>query len=159
MTSPGPDDFFPLFYKSFWPDLAPTITTIVQEFFNSGYLLKSWNHTFVTLIPKTDSVTKVEHYRPILLCNVSYKIISKILFERLKGTLDSIISPTQATFVPSRHITDNTIICHEIMHRMKNKKGKLGLMALKIDMAKAYDRVEWSLCLVSLERTVLMTNL
>lgn len=79
------------------------------------------------------------------LCNVSYKVISKILSERLKGTLDSIISPTQAAFVPSRHITDNNIICHEIMHHTKNKKGKLGLMALKFDMAKAYGRVEWPL--------------
>lgn len=105
-------------------------------------LLKSWNHTFVSLIPKIDATTKIEHYRSISLCNVSYKIIFKILSDGLKTVLDSIISPTQAGFGSSRPIIDNSIICHEIMHHMNGKKGRLGLMDLKIYMAKAYDRVE-----------------
>lgn len=141
-SSPKPNGFPPLFYKFFSPRIAPTVTSAVQAFFHSGHLLKLWNHTFITLIPKTDTATKVEHYRPISLCNVCYKILSKILDNRLKAHLDSLIYPTQSAFVLGRHISDNSIICHEIMHHMTSKKGKLGLMALKIDMAKAYDRVE-----------------
>lgn len=56
--------------------------------------------------------------------------------------LDNIISLSQSAFVPGRHVNENSIICHEIMNHMGNNKGRLGLMALKIDMAKAYDRVE-----------------
>lgn len=74
-----------------------------------------------------------------------YKIISKILSDRLKCVLDKLICHTQAAFIPGRNINENTIISHEIMHHMRLKKGKLGLMTLKIDMAKAYDRVEWPL--------------
>lgn len=143
--SPGPDGFPPLFYQHFWPIIAPSLIPAIQHFFHTGYLLKSWNHTFATLIPKTEAATKVDHYRPISLCNVSYKIISKLLSDRLKNLLDRLIFPTQAAFIPGRHIHDNSIINHEIMHHMRIKNGNLGLMALKIDMAKAYDRVEWPL--------------
>lgn len=134
-------------YFSFWTEIGSATSKAVQDFFSTGHLLKSWNHTFVTLIPKNDSPTRVDHYRPIALCNVCYKIISKILVDRIKPLLDSLICPTQTTFVPGRNIQENIIICHEIMHHMKKKIGTLGLMALKIDMAKAYDRVEWSLLL------------
>lgn len=62
----------------------------------------------------------------------------------MKTVLDSLVSPTQSAFVLGRNINDNSIICHEIMHHMRKNKGNLGLMAIKIDMAKAYDRVEWT---------------
>lgn len=82
--------------------------------------------------------------RPISLCNVVYKVVSKVLDNRLKSIIELIISGTQSAFIPDRLITDNIMVAYEVMHFMKRKtKGKQGWMALKINKSKAYDHVEW----------------
>lgn len=104
-----------------------------------------WNETIISLIPKVQKPERVTNLRPISLCNVLYKIISKILSNCLKKLLPEIISPNQSAFVPGRLISDNILIAYEFTHYMKNKKkGKQGWAAIKLDMSKAYDRVEWS---------------
>ena len=112
---------------------------------NSGILPSSINHTFITLIPKVDSPKLVTKFHPISLCNFLYKIFSKVLANRLKKFLPNLITKHQSAFAKNRLITNNILVAFETLHCMKNQtSGKTGCMALKLDMSKAYDRVEWT---------------
>ena len=84
------------------------------------------------------------NYKPISLCNIVYKIVTKVIVARLRPYLDKLISPLQAAFVPGRKGIDNAIIAQEVIHSINKKKGKVGYMALKIDLEKVYDKLEWS---------------
>ena len=102
------------------------------------------NKTNIVLIPKYSQPTTMKDLRPIALCNVAYKIMAKVLVNRLKETLPLIISDAQSGFVPGRSICDNVLAAFEVIHYMKRKtKGKRGNVALKIDISKAYDRINW----------------
>ena len=115
----------------------------VQECFRLRKISSGINRTFVVLIPKTKHANSFKNFRPISLCNFSYKIIAKIITERLAKILDRLISPNQGAFVRGRWIAENTVVAQELIHTIKKHKGKKGLMLLKIDLSKAYDRVEW----------------
>jgi hypothetical protein len=144
LKAPGPDSMSPIFYQTFWDSIGNDVSSAILSCLNSGSILKSINHTYIALIPKKQNPTKVTDFRPISLCNVLYKILSKVLTNRLKSILPHIISETQSAFVPSRLITDNILVAFETLHHMKTRNtGKEGFMALKLDMSKAYDRVEW----------------
>ena len=120
------------------------VTRAVLSCLNSGSILKSINHTFIALIPKVNNPERVYDFRTISLCNVIYKIITKVVANRLKPMLNSIISETKSAFIADRLIFDNILIAFESLHYMKtNCIGKKGFMAMKLDMSKAYDRVEW----------------
>ena len=101
------------------------------------------NTTYIRLIPKSTSAKVVADYRPIALCKVSYKVITKILSLRLKPTLQDIISETQSAFVPGWAISDNILITHEILHTLKASEAVINCsMAVKTDMS-SYDCLEW----------------
>ena len=119
------------------------VTSIVLNALNSGVVHESLNSTFISPIPKIKNPKKVSDFRPISLCNVIYKLISKVLVNRLKLVLPNIVSHSQSAFLLGRLIMDNVLVAFETLHYLKRKtKGKLGFMALKPDMSKAYDRVE-----------------
>lgn len=142
--SPGPDGFNPSFYQSFWDIVRKEVTQFVQEFFSSGVFPSHFNSTLLVLIPKVPLPDCLGEMRPIALCNVIYKVISKVLANRLKLVLPAVISENQCAFLPGRLISDNILISFELMHYLKRKtRGSRGGMAIKLDMSKAYDRVEW----------------
>ena len=140
---PGPEGMNALFYQKFWHIVGDNVVSAVLEFRNSSYMPPALNHTFIMLIPKIKNPVKVSDFRPISICNVIYKIIAKVMANRLKQILPQIISLTQSAFVPGRLITDNVVVAYEVLHTMQGrKKGKTGALALKLDVSKAYDRVE-----------------
>jgi hypothetical protein len=142
--APGPDGLHAVFYKKFWNICGDEITQEVLQAMNLGVIPEGWNDTTVVLILKFDDPELVTQFWSISLCNVIYKIISKMLAARLKGILPEIISPMQSAFVPGRLITDNVLVAYKSIHTIKNKRaGSNGLCAVKLDMHKAYDRVEW----------------
>uniref|UniRef100_A0A803NZ18 Reverse transcriptase domain-containing protein n=2 Tax=Cannabis sativa TaxID=3483 RepID=A0A803NZ18_CANSA len=143
LKAPGPDGFPGIFYRKYWHTVGPQLCTMVREFFTSGVLDKKINHAFICLIPKKVQASEFDHFRPISLCNFSYKVISRILTDRIKVVIDRLISPCQSAFMPGRWIAEASIMAQEVLHSIKNKKGKVGAMAIKTDMSKAYDRLEW----------------
>jgi hypothetical protein len=113
------------------------------EFLNLGVFDRDINATNIALIPKISNPTRVTNFRPISLCNVIYKLIAKVLANRMKKVLPTIISPTQSVFILGRLIMDNISVAFEALHTMDGRiKGREGHMVLKLDMSKAYDRVE-----------------
>ncbi|XP_060960654.1 uncharacterized protein LOC133031222 [Cannabis sativa] len=143
--APGPDGMGLGFFQKHWDIIGADIVGLVTNFFNTGELPRDLNTTNLVLIPKKKNFLSMNNLRPIALCNVLYKIVSKVLANRMRGIIDKIISTTQSAFIPGRLISDNVMIAFEVMHYLKRKtKGKKGFMALKLDMSKAYDRVEWS---------------
>ena len=107
-------------------------------------MLHKMNYTHIVLIPKINEPKNVADFRPISLANVVSRIVSKVLANRLKQILPNVVSKSQSAFIPNRLINNNTTVAFEILHRMRNKRrGKKGQMAIKLDISKAYDCVEW----------------
>ncbi|KAL9665795.1 hypothetical protein QQ045_000116 [Rhodiola kirilowii] len=126
------------------PRLVTEVTREVLRCLNDGYLDTNLNETLIVLIPKVKKVEKVEDLRPISLCNVVMKLIPKVLANRLKEILPDMVSQSQSAFVRGRLITDNILIAHEVTHYIKCRdQKKTGYVSLKLDMSKAYDKIEW----------------
>ncbi|BFG35644.1 hypothetical protein CerSpe_219180 [Prunus speciosa] len=143
--APGPDGMPPVFFQKYWHIVGNDVSRAIINFLSSGRLLHKINFTHVVLIPKVKNPKDMTQLRPISLCNVLFKIASKVLANRLKTILPSLISPSQSAFVSGRLISDNSILAAEIIHCLRSRRrGKKGFLALKLDMSKAYDRIEWS---------------
>ena len=142
--APGLDGLHAMFFQKHWQYIGKGVTQTCLHILNDQGNLSPLNHTFIALIPKVAKPRKVTEYRPISLCNVVYRIFAKVIANRLKQVLHQIISPYQSAFVPNRIITDNIVIGYECLHKIRHsKRRKNGLVSLKLDISKAYDRVKW----------------
>lgn len=113
---PGPDGINARFLQTYWQKIRPSVEQEVLSFFTTYQMPSEISKSNMVLIPKTDNPTKVTDYRPISICNVIYKIISKILTLRLKPIISTIIFNNQVAFTLGRHISDQVILMREILH-------------------------------------------
>lgn len=140
--SPGPDGFTGEFFKVSWDIIGEDFTRAVREFFASGQMLRQWNATAITLVPKIVGAVKLGDFRPISCCNVIYKVVSKILARRLESLLPSIISNSQSAFVKGRLLVENVLLASEMVQGF-DRVGISQRGLLKVDLRKAFDSVKW----------------
>ncbi|KAJ8754033.1 hypothetical protein K2173_001931 [Erythroxylum novogranatense] len=140
----GPDGFNPGFFQTYWDLIGKDVVKACLRTLNDGDPLPSLNRTNLILIPKKQKSETIADLRSISLSNVIDRVICKTIANRLKQILPDIISETQSAFIPNRLIIDNIIVAYELFHSIKRKtQGKVGSLALKTDMSKAYDIIEW----------------
>jgi hypothetical protein len=144
LKAPGPDGLPARFFQRNWGLLKNEVCAAIKNFFKDGKLPDDFNLTKIVLIPKSADASDLAEYRPISLCNVIYKIISKCMVNRLRPHLHNLISENQSAFLPGRLISDNALIAFECFHAIhKSNKADESFCAYKMDLAKAYDRVDW----------------
>ncbi|KAL0287958.1 UNVERIFIED_CONTAM: hypothetical protein Sangu_2668400 [Sesamum angustifolium] len=123
----------------------------VTDFFSGTPMPRSFTATSIILIPKNDSPQSWSEFKPISLCNVTNKILSKLLYNKISQALPDLISPSQSGFVPGRLIANNILLAQEMTHHLDMRHSK-GNLILKLDMSKAYDRVKWKFLYAILEK-------
>ncbi|GKE32597.1 putative RNA-directed DNA polymerase, eukaryota, reverse transcriptase zinc-binding domain protein, partial [Tanacetum coccineum] len=143
--SPGPDGYTFAFYKKFWNILKAYIVAFVQDFFSNGVFPRGCNASFISLIPKVSNPTVITDFHPISLIGAEYKIIAKILANRLAQVIDCLISHEQSAFIKHRQILDGPLMVNEVVKWCKRKKSQL--MVFKIDFEKAFNSVSWDFLL------------
>ena len=116
--------------------------SLFQDFYEGILPLFSLNFGIITVLPKKAEVVQIQQYRPICLLNVSFKIFTKVVVNRLTNVADKIIRPTQSAFMPRRHILEGVVVLHETQHELQRKK--LNGVILKLNVKKAYDKVNWN---------------
>eukprot|EP00253_Pinus_taeda_P013673 PITA_13673 len=139
---PGPDGFNVDFFKYCWNIVKQDTLNVVEDSRRNRTILKALNTYFISLIPKEDSALTPDMFRPIALCNVVYKIISKVVSNRLKPLLPTLVFGEQLGYVGGRKILNNIIQAQEVVHSLTNNR-KAG-MIMKLDLAKAYDKLNWT---------------
>ena len=124
LTAPGSDGMSPIFFKSCWNFIGHDVIDASLAILNSGNMPASLNHTYISLIPKIKSPEKATDFRPISLCNVLYKIVSKTIANRLKKLFPKLVSKSQNAFMSDRLISDNILVAFETLHHLKTKKRR-----------------------------------
>ena len=145
--SPGPDGFTMAFFQKCWRVLESDIMGFFDEFFEKGTFAYSLNATFVTLILKKQNALNIKDFRPISLIGSIYKILAKVLANRLRRVLDGLVSESQNAFVGGRQTLDSVLIANECLD--SRVKSRIPGVVCKLDIEKAYDHVNWD-CLIYL---------
>ncbi|XP_019431188.1 PREDICTED: uncharacterized protein LOC109338411 [Lupinus angustifolius] len=147
--APGPYGFGGCFYHAFWDIVGDDVCNSVQQFFNQGWILPNLNSNTVVLIPKHSEACTIEEFRPIALANFQFKIISKVIADRLASITSRIISPNQRGFIKDRSIYDCICLASEAINLLDHKVFG-GNLAIKLDIKKAFDTMDWNFLLSTL---------
>jgi hypothetical protein len=138
------------FFQSYWDIVGNDVFNSISQFFRSGWILPNLNSNLVVLIPKQTGADKIDQFRPLALANFQFKLISKILANRLSLIAPKIISGHQKGFIRDRHISECICITSEAINLL-DKKSFGGNLALKIDIRKAFDTLDWDFLLLVLK--------
>ncbi|KAL6345965.1 hypothetical protein AAG906_025245 [Vitis piasezkii] len=148
--APGPDGFTGAFWQTCWDFVKEEIMDLFKEFFVQKSFAKSLNTTFLVLIPKKGGAEDLGEFRPISLLGGLYKLVAKVLANRLKKVLGKVVSMDQNAFVRGRQILDASLIANEVVDFWYKRKEK-GLIC-KLDIEKAYDSINWNFLMKVLQK-------
>lgn len=148
--APGPDGYTAEFYKAAWPIIGPDFLVSVKSFFMTGFMPHGVNATILSLVPKSTEAKSIKDYRPIACCNMLYKVISKLLANRLKMVLPEAMVPNQSAFIKGRLLLENVLLATELV-KDYHKQGISPRCAFKLDISKAFDAVRWDFIMSTLQ--------
>lgn len=143
LQAPNSDGFQAKFFQDNWDIVGAAVCNFVRKAFEEGRVDRSSNETLHCVIPKVEHPERANQFRPIILCNVIIKTITKLMTACLRPFLSDLIGPTQSAFIPGRGCQDNITVAQEIIHSFKKCRGKDGYFIMSVDLEKAYDRVNW----------------
>jgi len=142
----GPSGFGAIFFHTYWSNLKADVINVVMKFISKGWLLPNYNSNTIVLIPKSPTDDFVNQFKPIALANFKFKIITRIIADRLAAIMPHLISKEQIRFIRSRQIRDCICTTFEAVNMLSNKAFG-GNITFKIDIAKAFDTLDWSFLL------------
>ncbi|CAK8530761.1 unnamed protein product [Lathyrus sativus] len=142
LKAPGLDGYGAKFFKTIWTTIKTDVIAAIKKYFEIGKIYKAFNSVVVSLIPKGQNSCEIKDYRPIVVCTTFYKIISKILTDRLGSVIPSVVNHNQAAFIPGQNIHNHIMLATGLIKDYTRKGGTPRIM-MQIDLQKAYDMVNW----------------
>jgi len=146
----GPDGFNFTFIKQFWQQLKPDFLRFLDEFFVNASFPKGSNSSFIALIPKLKDPQAINYFRPISLIGCIYKILAKVLANRLRKVMPYLVDERQTAFIKGRHLLHGVLVANEVIEEAR--RSKKSCMVFKVDFEKAYDSVSWQFLIYMLKR-------